>query len=305
MLQEKLYTLFEAPNKSKPSLILNATIYILIIISIINLMLISVPAYEEKYGHIFILIRNIIMPIFVMEYIFRLYASGYLSEYKGLKGKLKYALTPYAIIDLLSILPYFLTSFGFNSSFIRSLRLLRVFRLLRVKKYTIFIQMMKNIVKNIKEEVTVLLFFTFIVLIILSFVMYDIEHEAQPEVFTDIFQTMWWSVATLTTVGYGDMFPVTAAGKIITSIISIMGIGFIAIPGGMFASEFINAVTERKEDENKDKKENCLKCGSSLIKVYAEPNLNITIVESNYDVLKICENCQFTWLEKQEEKHEA
>ncbi len=303
MLQEKLYTLFEAPNKSKPSLILNGLIYILIIISIVNLMLISVPAYEEKYGHIFILIRNIIMPIFVLEYIFRLYASGYLNKYKGLKGKLKYALTPYAIIDLLSILPYFLTSIGFNSSFIRSLRLLRVFRLLRVKKYTIFIQLMKKIMNNIKEEITVLLFFTFIVLIILSFVMYDLENKVQPEVFTDIFQTMWWSVATLTTVGYGDMYPVTAAGKIITSLITILGIGFIAIPGGMFASEFISEIVKNRDADN-NKIDKCLKCGSTSIKVYTGASLDVPLVELNYDALKICENCQFAWLEKQEEKYE-
>ncbi len=232
------------------------------------------------------------MPIFVLEYIFRLYASGYLSEYKGLKGKLKYALTSYAIIDLLSILPYFLTSVGFNSSFIRSLRLLRVFRLLRVKKYTVFIQLMKKIINNIKEEITVLLFFTFIVLIILSFVMYDIEHRAQPEVFTDIFQTMWWSVATLTTVGYGDMFPITAAGKLITSLITVMGIGFIAIPGGMFASEFISEIIKNRDTDN-NKIDKCLKCDSVLIKSYNDPKLSFSNKNCNYKKVKICENCNF------------
>ena len=304
IIQEKLYTLFETPNKSRSSLILNGIIYVLIIVSIVNLMLISVPAYEEKYGHIFILIRNIIMPIFVIEYILRLYASGYLNEYKGLKGRLKYALTPYAIIDFLSILPYFLVSVGFNSSFIRSLRLLRVFRLLRVRKYTIFIQLIKKIINNIKEEITVLLFFTFIVLIILSFVMYDIEHRVQPEVFTDIFQTMWWSVATLTTVGYGDMYPITAAGKLVTSMITIMGIGFIAIPGGMFASEFISEIIKNREEE-KNNIENitlkCIKCGSESIETYSDPKLSFSKNTFNYQAIKICDNCNFTWLENQEE----
>jgi len=298
-IQEKLYTLFEAPNKSRSSLILNAFIYILIIVSIINLMLISVPAYEEKYGHIFLLIRNIILPIFVLEYILRLYASGYMSEYKGVKGKFKYALTPYAIIDFLSILPYILTSTGINSSFIRSLRLLRVFRLLRVRKYTIFIQMMKKIINNIKEEITVLLFFTFIVLIILSFVMYDLEHSVQPEVFTDIFQTMWWSVATLTTVGYGDMYPVTVAGKIITSIITILGIGFIAIPGGMFASEFITEIMKAKVEENSEQNTDakCFKCGSKHIKEHSNISLYYGDTTLKYDNVNICEDCQFVWIE--------
>jgi voltage-gated potassium channel len=145
-------------------------------------MLISVLTYNDKYGYIFEAIRNIVMPIFVMEYLLRMYAYSYLDEYKGFKGKIKYMTTPFAIIDLLAILPYLLTNFGFNGSFIRSLRLLRVFRLLRIKKYVVFIQLMKKILNNIKEEVAVLLFFTFIMLIILSFIMYDIEHRAQPEV---------------------------------------------------------------------------------------------------------------------------
>ncbi len=296
-VQEKLYILFEAPNRSRASLILNTVIYSLILISIINLMLMSVPEFQEKYGYIFTIVRNIVMPIFIVEYILRLYASGYLDEYKGLKGKLRYAITPYAIIDLLSILPYLLINMGFNSSFIRSLRLLRVFRLLRVRKYAIFIQLMKKIMNNIKEELIVLLFFAFVMLIILSFVVYDLEHEAQPEIFTNIFQTMWWSVATLTTVGYGDMFPITTVGKIITAIISIMGIGFIAIPGGMFASEFISEI-KRERYEGDDKNKKCLKCGSDNIEKHSNVSLSCDNGASKYDSISICKNCKFTWLEE-------
>lgn len=296
-IQEKLYTLFEAPNRSRASLILNTVIYILILISIVNLMLMSVPEFQEKYGYVFIIVRNIVMPIFVVEYILRLYASGYLDKYKGLKGKLKYAITPYAIIDLLSILPYLLINMGFNSSFIRSLRLLRIFRLLRVRKYAIFIQLMKKIMSNIKEELIVLLFFAFVMLIILSFVVYDLENEAQPEVFTNIFQTMWWSVATLTTVGYGDMFPITTIGKIITAIITIMGIAFIAIPGGMFASEFISEI-KRERDEHDDKSKKCLKCGSNNIEKHSSVSLSCDGGTLKYDSMYICQNCKYTWLEK-------
>lgn len=287
--QEILYRLFEAPNKSKRSIFFNALIYSLIIISIVNLMLISVPELNAKYGEIFILVRNIIMPIFVIEYLIRIYASGYLEEYKGLKGKLKYMITPYAIIDFLAILPYFLTSAGINGSFIRSLRLLRVFRLLRVRKYSIFIRLMKNIMSNIKEEITVLLFFTIIILIILSFIMFDVEHDAQPEAFSSIFATMWWSVATLTTVGYGDMYPITTMGKIITSIISIVGIGFVAIPGGLFASEFISEVIKHK---NKKNPKLCTNCQSSNIeKINLSEVKSDSFVFNDRDAVK-CSSCE-------------
>jgi len=258
-------------------------------------MLYSVDEIRDKYGNLLELVRNIIMPIFVIEYGFRLYASGSLSKYKGLMGKLKYVMTPYALIDLLSILPYLLVNTGFNSSFIRSLRLLRIFRLFRVKKYAIFVQLMKKILSNIKEELIVLLFYTVVMIIILSFIIFEVEHEAQPDVFSNIFQTMWWAVATLTTVGYGDMYPITAAGKIITTVISIIGIGFVAIPGGLFASEFISSLAVEKEKNNAQKK--CLKCGSSKNRTLHNPTLNYSGKTVTYKAIHICEKCQFTWLE--------
>lgn len=260
-------------------------------------MLMTVPELQEKYGDIFLAIRNIVMPIFIIEYLCRMYASGALDKYKGFTGKLKYAITPYAIIDMLSILPYILvhfTSFP-NSSALRSLRLLRVFRLFRVRKYAIFVQLMKKIFNNIKEEIFVLLFYTTIVLIILSFIVFQVEHDAQPDVFTNVFQTMWWGVATLTTVGYGDMYPITTAGKIITSVITIIGIAFVAIPGGMFASEFISALAEEKEGKEKEGK--CLNCGSIKVTTYSKPSLTYAGKTTEFTTMHVCDKCQFTWLE--------
>jgi len=295
-LQQKLYTLFEEPDTNRASFMVNTVIYILIIISILNLMLYSVEPIRVKYGFVLDMVRHIVMPIFIVEYILRMYASGSLTQYQGILGKIKYALTPYAIIDLLSILPYLLISTGFNSSFIRSLRLLRIFRLFRVRKYAIFVQLMKKILNNIKEELIVLLFYTVVIIIILSFIIYEVEHEAQPEVFSNIFQTMWWAVATLTTVGYGDMYPVTAAGKIITTIITILGIGFIAIPGGLFASEFIASIDEEKKKKQNELK--CLKCGSIKIRSYADPIVEYASKKQPYDQIHVCSECNFTWMEE-------
>lgn len=297
-LEDKLYILFEEPGKSRLSFILNTFIYILIIISIVNLMLYSVPVIQNNYGDILEVVRNIIMPIFVLEYIFRLYASGSLDKYKGITGKFKYAVTPYAIIDLLSILPYLLVNTGFNSSFIRSLRLLRIFRLFRVKKYAIFVQLMKKILGNIKEELIVLLFYTVVMIIILSFIIFEVEHEVQPEVFSNVFQTMWWAVATLTTVGYGDMYPITAAGKVITTAITIIGIGFVAIPGGLFASEFISALAEGKEKKKKSidiDSEVCPHCGSKDLEFFSNIVLHNKEIEKQCDQINFCKECEVVW----------
>lgn len=297
LFQEKLYHLFEEPDKNKASYLLNIFIYILILISIVNLMLLTVSDLQERYGDMFLLIRNIIMPIFIIEYVLRLYASGALEKYKGLKGKVSYILTPYAMIDLVSILPFILIHFtGFPDSYVlRALRLLRIFRLLRVRKYVIFLQLMKSILKNIKEEIFVLIFYAFVLLIILAFIIFQVEHEAQPEVFTNIFQTMWWGVATLTTVGYGDMYPITTAGKIITSIITIMGIAFVAIPGGIFASEFITGMNKYKE--KKALAGQCYRCGSNEVNSYDNAELIYSDNTQNYDSLHQCQECNFIWLE--------
>jgi voltage-gated potassium channel len=259
-------------------------------------MLSSVAEIQSKYGNILELIRNIIMPIFIIEYIIRLYASGSLSKYKGFVGKFKYAITPYALIDLLSILPYILLNTGFNSSFIRSLRLLRIFRLFRVKKYANFAQMMKSIISNIKEELLVLLFYTFILLILLSFAIYEVEHDAQPNVFSNIFQTMWWAVATLTTVGYGDMYPITTFGRIITAVISIIGIAFVAIPGSMFASEFMTKINEKKEKKIDQTEKSCPKCNDYDVKIFSQTELTYDGVKDENEKLHICKKCNFKWL---------
>lgn len=290
-LQSKLYTLLEEPHKSKTSLFINMVIYVLIILSILNLMLSTVSIYQEKYGYIFEAIRNIIMPIFIIEYILRFYASGKLEKYQGMKGKINYFFSFYALIDLVSVLPYILINTGFNSSFIRSLRLLRIFRLFRMEKYAVFIKLMKKIMHNIKEELIVLMFFIIIILILLSFIMFEVEHDAQPEAFANIFDTLWWSVATLTTVGYGDIYPITPIGKLITSIIALLSIGFIAIPGGMFASEFMTELNNTKKKEEGM----CPHCNSidkSEIETFDFFSKNEKYSSKN---AYMCHNCKYIW----------
>ena len=294
-IQQHLYTLLEKPGENKISYWLNVCIYILILISIVSLMLSTIDEFNSEYNTVLTIIKHIVMPIFIVEYIARLYASGTLNQYGGLSGKLRYMITPYAIIDLLSILPYLLIGLDLNSAFIRSLRLLRIFRLFRMKKYAVFAKVMQQIVTSNKEQFIVLLFYMLVIIILLSFIIFELEHDAQPEVFSNIFQTLWWSVATLTTVGYGDMYPITAAGKFATAIISIVGIAFIAIPGGIFASEFINACGNNKEqDQNANA---CWKCGSHETEVLSsEPTVSYKDQNKTFSELKHCRGCEQYWL---------
>jgi voltage-gated potassium channel len=290
-LKDKLYLLLEEPEKSGYSYALNIFIYALILISIIALMVSTIDEYNEKYSHILTLIQHIIMPIFVLEYGLRIYASGSLKKYQGFSGKIKYITSAYAIIDLIVIIPYLFIGFDFNNAFIRSLRFFRIFRLFRMKKQAEFVKIISQILSSKKEEFIVLLLCTLAIIIFLSFIVFESEHKAQPNVFTNIPQTFWWAVATLTTVGYGDMFPITTLGKLVTAIVSILGIAFIAIPGGIFASEFINIYSKRKLQRKSNNK--CLQCDSINVVFIDNPELVLNGEIRKFEKLKYCKDCEF------------
>jgi len=258
-------------------------------------MLQSVESYAKEYGTLFESLNNVIMLFFIFEYTLRLYASGAVTPYRGFRGKIRYIFSPYALIDLLAIAPYILMGFDLNNSFVRALRLLRVFRLFRMRKYAHFLHTLREIIQDKKEEFGVLFVYTLIILVMLAFVIYGIEHDAQPDVFSNIPQTLWWAVATLTTVGYGDMYPITAEGKFITAVISLLGIGFVAIPGGILASEFTERLQEQKERECK--LHACPKCCSQKIEVSQNPKVIVEGKEKNFNKLHHCKSCDFEWLE--------
>jgi voltage-gated potassium channel len=290
-LQDKLYTLLEEPEKSKYSNALNIFIYSLILISIIALMISTIDEYNERYGYILTLIQHIIMPIFILEYLLRIFASGSLEKYHGFSGKIKYMTSAYAIIDLIVIIPYIFIGLDFNNTFIRSLRFFRIFRLFRMKKQAEFVKIISEILSSKKEEFLVLLLCTLAIILFLSFIVFEAEHKAQPEVFTSIPQTLWWAVATLTTVGYGDMFPISTLGKLVTAIVSILGIAFIAIPGGIFASEFINIYSKRKLQRQSNNK--CLQCSSINVVFIDNPEVVINGEIKKFEKLKHCKDCGF------------
>lgn len=293
-LQRKFHYWLEEPRRGNIAYWINSVIYLLIILSVLSLMLSTVDTLHASYADYFELTNHVTMLIFTVEYLARVYAAGAEEAYKGIRGKLRYMLTPYAIIDLVSILPYLLTSLDINSVFMRTLRLLRILRLFRMRKYAIFAQILKKIVVSKKEEFLVLLFYSVIMLVLLSFLIFELEHDTQPEVFSNVVQTLWWAVATLTTVGYGDMYPVTGMGQFITAIISVLGIAFVAIPGGIFASEFISEFSKRTEDGDEDYA--CCRCGSREITIFHGTEVHKDGMLLKHGTLQQCDECGFCWL---------
>jgi voltage-gated potassium channel len=200
--------------------------------------------------------------VFTAEYILRVWTANLIPEFKKpIIGNLKYALTPLAIIDLLAFLPFYLPFFGVDLRLLRMLRIFRIFRLFKVARYVESLSFINRVFKKKKEELVISLIFTAFLLIIASTLMYYVENETQPENFSSIPGTMWWGIATLTTVGYGDVYPVTPLGQFLGGVIAIIGIGLFALPTGILASGFSDEISRSKQHDV------CSTCGQKTIKI--------------------------------------
>jgi voltage-gated potassium channel len=196
--------------------------------------------------------------IFTIEYLLRLWTAP--DKYLKVKHPyLKHIFSASAVIDLLAILPFFLPFLiPVDLRFLRVIRLLRIIRVFKLSRYNKAMDLMVRVLKNEREKIMMTVFMTAIMLILSASVMYHIENSVQPEQFSNIPETIWWAVATLTTVGYGDVYPVTVAGKILGGVIAILGIGLVALPAGIISSGFVSAISD------KDKKFICPHCGKEI-----------------------------------------
>lgn len=228
---------------------LEVILVILILANGVAVVLESVPSIGESHATAFARFELVSIVVFTAEYAARLWSSVELDDprYKHpLWGRLRYATTPLAIIDLLAILPFYL-------SFLVAvdLRVLRVLRLLRMFKLTRYSAAMNLMLAALRQEMSAIaaaLFVLMLLLIIASSLAYLAEHEAQPEAFGTIPHAMWWAIVTLTTVGYGDVVPITPWGKVVGGLIGIIGIGMVALPAGLLASGFSEQLHERRRE---------------------------------------------------------
>ena len=156
----------------------------------------------------------------------------------------------FGIIDLVSIIPVLLPASA-TLGMVKSLRLFRLLRVLKLARYNKSLQQLGRVVQSVRAPLLTTLFMTLLIVVITSIFMYQIEHEAQPEAFPDIPSTFWWAIVTLTTVGYGDIYPVTAAGKLFSGLLSLVGVGIVAIPTGILSAAYMNEVNKNLGDRDK------------------------------------------------------
>jgi voltage-gated potassium channel len=237
-LRRKIYFLFDADHKSNLSeRLINYFISILILLNVISIILDSVPRIQDEYGKYLEGFEHFVVFIFTIEYIIRLWTIVEDKKYSGKYGRFKYIFSAMALVDIISILPYYLHAV-FNFSFIRILRLLRLIRVFKLERYSKGIRRIYHVLKIKKDELITTFSIALFGIIISSCFIYFAENEAQPDKFSSIPESMYWAVITLTTIGYGDVYPITFIGKIFTCLIAVVGIGLIAFPTAIITSGF-------------------------------------------------------------------
>ena len=274
--KKRLYEILEiAAIGDRISKLFDIFIMTLITLNVIAVILATVERLNLQYQYYFRIFEIFSVTIFAIEYLLRLWTCTINKKFiNSITGRIKYIFTPFAIIDLLAILPFYLPMIiPLDLRFIRAVRLFRLFRLFKIGRYSKAVVILKKLLKDKKEELLLVIFIAFILLIIFSSLMYFIEKEAQPEAFSSIPAAMWWGITTLTTVGYGDIYPITTLGKIVGALIAFLGIGLFALPAGILGSGLIEATRKKEKGDEKLIEE------SSEKVITKHPNVNEKIIK--------------------------
>ena len=218
---------------------------------VINLVVSVMYTFDDlhaKFGPWLVTVEAITVAFFALDYCLRLWTAKFLRpSLSEPKAVLRYIFSFSGLVDLLSFLPYYLPVF-FPSGAVafRMFRVARVFRLFRVNAYYDSLGVITEVISSKRQQLFSSVFILLVLMLASSLCMYSLEHEAQPQVFTNAFSGIWWSVSTLLTIGYGDIYPVTTMGKIFSSFITFLGVGMVAIPTGIISAGFVDQYTRIK-----------------------------------------------------------
>ena len=226
---------------------------------LLNLFIIFFETFDasERFIGTLSVVEFITVVIFTAEYILRIFTADY--AYPGRKSYAAavaaFVFSLYGIVDLISFFPYWL-SLAFPASIIpqgavafRMLRVVRILRLFRINRYYDAFNVITDVLRTRKNQIASAVFIMLVLIIGASLIMYDIEHPAQPDVFKNAFSGIWWAVSTLLTVGYGDIYPITDAGRLVGIVLAFLGVGIVAIPTGIISAGFVQQYSRIKDIE--------------------------------------------------------
>lgn len=227
-----------------PSRLFDWTITLLILLSVVTVFVMTLDL-SDGVRQVLVLVEQVTSIVFTVEYVLRIWTADLLFDrIPPWKARLRYVFSGMAIIDLLAILPFWLPMFLPGSMLgMRALRLVRLLRLLKLNRYFNAVALIGGVVHEKRRELCGSVVFVLLLMLVSSLLMYAAEHDAQPDSFKNAFSGLWWAVATLTTVGYGDIYPVTPVGRVLGAVIALLGIGMVAIPTSILSSGLIERMT--------------------------------------------------------------
>jgi voltage-gated potassium channel len=243
------YDLLLTPEVESPvERAVRAALSFLIVANILMVVLETVPAIRHQLRSAFRLFEVFSVAVFSLEYVLRLWAAVEDPRYaRACWGRLRFAFTPLALVDLVAVLPFYLPQLiHADMRFLRGLRLVRLARVFKLGRYSTGLALYARIFREKREELVTSLVLLCFLLLMASSLMYFFEHAAQPNDFSSIPAAMWWGIITLTTIGYGDIYPVTTAGKIFGAVIAVIGVGFVALPSAILVGGMMEQMELRR-----------------------------------------------------------
>lgn len=241
------------------SRVFDLCIVLLILLNVAAMIAESVASVRAVLEREFVTFEYLSVVVFSVEYLLRVWSCVEDPQYAHpVLGRLRFALTPLALVDLFAVLPFYLPVVRMDLRMLRILRIMRIMRLAKLGRYSESLQTLGRVVTSKKEQLISTVFILVILLVIASCLMYYAENERQPDHFSSIPAAMWWAVTTLTTVGYGDVLPITTVGKLLGSVIAVLGIGMFALPTGILGAGFVEELERRRPPRN------CPHCGKDL-----------------------------------------
>ena len=215
----------------------DAVVFALIVVSLITFSIETLPNLTPPAAAMLYWIEFATVLLFTGEYLLRLAVAD---------SRWRFVRSFFGVLDLVAILPFYLAA-GVDLRAVRTFRLLRLLRILKLTRYSDAVRRLRRAVGIVREELVLFLNVALILIFLSAVGIYYFEHDRQPEHFASVFHSLWWAVVTLTTVGYGDMFPITTGGRVFTFFVLFLGLGIVAVPTGLFASALAKA---REEEEN-------------------------------------------------------
>jgi voltage-gated potassium channel len=265
-VRKRVYEILTLPRRNDVlGRVLNGALMLLIAVNVVASAIETDVEIARRAPRFFDVLEVVSVIVFTIEYVLRLWSCTADPVYRGaIRGRIRYALRPSLLVDLVAILPSYIELFlpgALDLRFLRVLRLLRVFRLLRHGPFAEAFATLVDVVRSKKVALLVSLTVVFVAMLVSAGAIYLVEHDEPGSQFTSIPRAMWWAVETITTIGYGDMIPTTAIGRIVAGFVAFLGICAVALPVGIVSSGYVEAVGQAKRA---DLKRTCPHCGEEI-----------------------------------------